>query len=77
MTVSFVKMKGSADKEMRLVLEEAHRLGWEIVRWTKHCQLRHPDIPGTLTVPGSPKNSTSDRKQMMRRLHKYPYRTKT
>jgi len=75
MTVSFHQMKGSAHKEMRVVLKEATRLGWVIVRWNKHCQLRHPDFPTgrPLTVPGSPKNPTTTRKQMMKRLHKYAY----
>ena len=73
MTVSFTKMKGSAHKEMRLVLAEAHRLGWEIVRWNKHAQLKHPKITGVLTVPGSPRNPTFARKQMMKRLHKFDY----
>lgn len=73
MNGSFHKMKGSAHKEMRAVLKEAHRLGWRIDRWHKHCQLKHPDIPGTLTVPGSPKNATGARKDLMKRLHKYAY----
>ena len=66
-------MKGSAHKEMRVVLKEATRLGWVIVRWNKHCQLRPPDFPTgrPLTVPGSPKNATGARKDLMKRLHKY------
>ncbi len=70
-------MKGSPDKEMRRVIREAERLGWQIVRWNKHCQMRHPDFPEgrPLTVPGSPADPTLTRKQMMKRLHKYDYKT--
>ena len=72
---AYHKMKGSAHKEMRAVLAEAHRLGWEIKRWNKHCQLHHPDFSGTFTVPGSPRNPTFARKQMIKRLRRYPYKT--
>ena len=72
---AYHRQKGSANKEMKAVLKEAHRLGWEIVRWNKHCQMRHPDFRAErpFTVPGSPKNSTQTRKQLMKRLHKYDY----
>ena len=63
--------------EMRIVFKEARRLGWEVVRWNKHAQMRHPDFPTgrPLTVPGSPKNATAVRKSMIRRLNSYPYKT--
>ena len=73
MNGSFHKMKGSAPKEMRAVLKEAHRLGWRIDRWHKHCQLKHPHIAEVLTIPGSPRNATRARKDLMKRLHRYDY----
>lgn len=70
-------MRGAPNKEMRIVIKEAERLGWEIVRWNKHAQLRHPDFPEgpPLTVPGSPTDPTWVRKRMIKRLHKYDYKT--
>lgn len=73
MNGSFHKMKGSAHKEMSVVLKEAHRLSWRIARWNKHYQLVHLDFPADrpLTVPGNPKNPTATRKQMMKKLYQY------
>ena len=77
MNGAYHRQKGSANKEMKTVLKEAHRLGWTVARWRKHCQLTHPDFPHErpFTVPGSPKDPTRTRKQLIKRLHAYPYKT--
>ena len=52
MNGAYHRQKGSANKEMKTVLKEAHRLGWTVARWRKHCQLTHPDFPHERTRPG-------------------------
>ena len=71
-----MKGRSAPDKEMRVVLKHAHALGWEVARVTKHIQLRHPDFPEgrPVTVPCTPADPTLTRKQMIKRLDRYPYK---
>ena len=61
------------NKEMRLVLKEAKRLGWYIDRVGKHIQLKHP-AGFHFTVCGTPKNDTACRKKALRDLAKFAYK---
>jgi predicted RNA binding protein YcfA (HicA-like mRNA interferase family) len=69
-----VSDSGPPHKEIRVVLKEAKRRGWVIVRRTKHIQLKHPD-GFHMSVCGTPKNATACRKKAMRDLAKFPYTT--
>ena len=61
-------------KEMRLVLKDAKARGWDIVRYNKHIQLKHPD-GFHFTVCGTPKDATACRKKALRDLAKFSYTT--